>query len=262
MLRSKLLHSITNHRDWAKLSAVIELIHLSSLLHDDVIDNADTRRGKVTINKKYSNLHSIMLGDIFYSKAFYELSSFNQTIAKVISSAVTKLSLGELLDVELTNSFNSDIDKYYEMIYLKTSALIEATSEVGAILEGLDTNKYRLFGKNLGIAFQIIDDILDIVSDSKTLGKPAFSDFKEGKTTLPFIFLYQDLDSSDKNRLLSLFKKDLDSSESAWIKEKMKQYHSIEKSKEVVLKLAKEAKEAVNNQKLELIIDNMINRDF
>jgi octaprenyl-diphosphate synthase len=211
MLRSKLLHIITSSKDATKVSAIIEMIHLSSLLHDDVIDDATTRRGVETINSKYSNMHSIMLGDIFYSKAFFELTNFNQDIAKSISSAVTKLSLGELLDVELSKAINTDIDKYYEMIYLKTSALIESTAECGAILAKKDIKNYKIFGKNLGIAFQIIDDILDITQDEKTLGKPSFSDFKEGKTTLPMIFPVLSIITSSKPSSFILLSKSLTS---------------------------------------------------
>jgi len=148
MLRAKLVKMIASDVDMSDaIAAIIEMIHLSSLLHDDVIDEAMTRRGHKSINAEYTDKHAVMLGDIFYSKAFYELNSLDENIAKTISAAVTKLSLGELLDVELANSFNEDVEQYYEMIYLKTASLIEATTHCASILAGRSEEDYKIFGK-------------------------------------------------------------------------------------------------------------------
>nr|MBP3724147.1 polyprenyl synthetase family protein [Campylobacter sp.] len=190
-LRSKLILKIAGENNGAfLLCAIVELIHLASLLHDDVIDESDTRRGVASINAKFGAKNAIMLGDILYSKAFFEISKFDAKIAEIISEAVCKLSIGELMDVELGLNFNSDKEMYLQMIYNKTAVLIEAASRSAAILGGLESKKYAQYGKNLGIAFQIVDDILDITGDQTQLGKPAMQDFKEGKTTLPYILLY------------------------------------------------------------------------
>jgi len=264
MLRSKLVFLIApDSKLSVKISAIIELIHLSSLLHDDVIDEATTRRGKQSINSKYGNFHSVMLGDIFYSKAFYELSKLPQNIAQTISQAVTNLSLGELMDVELANSFNEDSQQYYKMIYLKTAALIEASAVSGAIIANKDIKKYQLFGKNLGIAFQIIDDILDVTQDEKTLGKPAFNDISEGKITLPILLLNQKLNQEDKKYLRSLFKKRLNQNEIMWIQERLRSFNIIDEVQKIAFDMAYEAKDAIKDNKgLIEIINKMISRSF
>ena len=192
MLRSKLILKIAGvNEESIKLCAIVEMIHAASLLHDDVIDEADTRRGKPTINALYDTKTSIMFGDILYSKAFTELSQMDKKVAYTISNAVTLLSIGELLDVGLTDQFNSDYDKYLDMIYKKTASLIEASAASAAILAKKDVEAFRLYGKNLGLAFQMVDDLLDITQDSQTLGKPAMLDFVEGKVTIPYLLLYE-----------------------------------------------------------------------
>ncbi len=120
MLRSKLILKIAGvNEESIKLCAIVEMIHAASLLHDDVIDEADTRRGKPSINALFDNKTSIMFGDILYSKAFTELSQMDKEVAYIVSNAVTLLSIGEMLDVDLTESFNSSYDKYLDMIYKK-----------------------------------------------------------------------------------------------------------------------------------------------
>ena len=203
-LRAKLILKIANENEDAPLlGAIVELIHAASLLHDDVIDDAMTRRGVSSVNATDGSKTSVMLGDILYSKAFSELVSFDKEIAKVISSSVTSLSKGEMMDVKMASSFNSDEETYLNMLYLKTATLIEAAASASAMLAKKDVAKHELYGKNLGLSFQIIDDILDITSDEETLGKPAMNDYVEGKCTLPYIYLYNVLGDNDKKRLLS-----------------------------------------------------------
>lgn len=265
-LRSKLLLNIAGKSDISfKLCAIIELIHLASLLHDDIIDDAKLRRGARSINDKFGAKNALMLGDILYSKAFFELSKMDANFAQIISDAVVKLSLGELMDINLSQEFNIDEDKYLKMIYHKTAVLIEASAKCGAILAGLSENNFANYGKNLGLAFQIVDDILDIKSNESILGKPIMSDFKEGKTTLPYIYLYKKLDNVDKNILVGFFKKELDKNEILWIKEQMIEKQILEE----VFNKAKTygnnalmAIESYNNASLNEIIDNMISREF
>ena len=169
-LRSKLLLKIAGESEQSlKICAIIELIHLASLLHDDVIDDADTRRGSPSINASFGTKNAVMLGDILYSKGFCELSKFPHEIAGEISGAVSKLSVGEMMDVDLSAKFNEDKSAYETMIYYKTAVLIEAAAAVGAMLAGLDARNFKIYGKNLGLAFQIIDDILDVTQDAATL---------------------------------------------------------------------------------------------
>ncbi|QKF81059.1 polyprenyl synthetase family protein [Halarcobacter ebronensis] len=264
MLRSKLILKITGvNEESIKLCAVIEMIHASSLLHDDVIDEADTRRGKASINALFDNKTAIMFGDVLYSKAFTELSQMDKEIAYTVANAVTLLSIGEMLDVDLTQSFNTSYEKYLDMIYKKTASLIEASAKAAAILSKKEKSKYALYGKNLGLAFQMIDDILDITQDSETLGKPAMLDFVEGKVTIPYLLLHERVE--DKTKLESLYKKSLSLEESNWIKEQMIQTKALEDSIKLAKELGLEAIDAVkdeNNESLVQIMYAMINREF
>ena len=243
-----------------KLAAVVEAIHLASLLHDDVIDEADLRRGVESINSKYGEFTAVMLGDILYSRAFYKLIDFGEEIARVVSNAVYLLSQGELEDVKLSKEMNLDKEKYMNMIYKKTASLIEASCKAAAITKGLNAVKYGKYGKNIGIAFQIVDDILDVIADEETLGKPAMLDFYEGKMTLPYIYLYEA--TPEKEILKSLYKKELSEEEKNWIRAEMQKYHIIEKCKEEAQKLVDEAKELVDIEELKVIADKIVNRKF
>lgn len=262
-LRSKLIYKIAGDDEKSVLlCAVVELIHLASLLHDDVIDDAALRRGEPSINAVFGNKNAIMLGDTLYSKGFFELSKFGGQISALISDAVCKLSLGELMDVELSKAFNDDENAYFRMIYYKTAVLIEAASGAAALLANADEKAHREYGKSLGIAFQIIDDILDITSDEATLGKPALADFKEGKTTLPYILLFKAQQKSEQDTLKSLFSKELSANESAWIKDQFNKYKIIEKSIQIARNYADKALSSVCNDELKEVVNAMINREF
>lgn len=264
MLRSKLILKIASVSDESiKLCAVVEMIQSASLLHDDVIDEADTRRGKPSINALFDNKTSIMFGDILYSKAFTQLTQMNLEVAYTIANSVTKLSIGELHDVEMTNEFNTSYDKYFNMIYNKTASLIEASAKAAAIICGKDKESFALYGKNLGLAFQMIDDILDITQDSETLGKPAMLDFVEGKVTIPYLLLHERLE--DKSKLESLYKKDLSTEEQQWIKDEMIANNVLVDSILQAQKLGLEAVEAIKDDEsedLKNIMNQMINREF
>jgi octaprenyl-diphosphate synthase len=264
MLRSKLILKIAGVSDESiKLCAVVEMIQSASLLHDDVIDEANTRRGKPSINALFDNKTSIMFGDILYSKAFAELTLMNKEVAYTIASSVTRLSIGELLDVEMTKEFNSSYDKYLNMIDNKTASLIEASAKSAAIIANKDKESFALYGKNLGLAFQMIDDILDITQDSATLGKPAMLDFVEGKVTIPYLLLHKRLE--DKEKLESLYKKELSSDEQNWIKQQMNETKALKDSIKLAQKLGLEAVEAIkdeHNEDLTNIMFAMIKREF
>ncbi len=265
MLRSKLILKIAGvSKESLELCAVVEMIHAASLLHDDVIDEADTRRGKPSVNALFDNKTAIMFGDILYSKAFTQLTQMDKKIAYTVSNAVTLLSIGEMDDVDLTDNFNSSYDKYLDMIYKKTASLIEAASRSAAIIAGLNEEKYALYGKNLGLAFQMIDDILDITQDSKTLGKPAMLDFVEGKVTIPYLLLHERLENKEK--LESLYKKELSNEESNWIKQQMNETKALEDSINLAKKIGNEAinvvKDEANSETLVLIMKAMTEREF
>ncbi len=262
-LRAKLVFKIAaNHPKAVRLAAIIEMIHAASLLHDDVIDEAMTRRGVESINASEGSKQAVMLGDILYSKAFSVLSEFDTKIAQCVADAVTSLSMGEMMDVEMANTFNSDEKTYLDMLYFKTASLIEASAKAAAMLAQKDIESHALYGRNLGISFQIVDDILDIVSDEKTLGKPALNDFVEGKCTLPYIYMYNKMNEEDKKKLVSLHAKVLTPKESQWIQDKMSEFNSVEESYLLAQRLSDEAKASIEDEVLKEILELMIKRSF
>lgn len=265
-LRAKLVLKIAgDSKEAVKLAAIIELIHAASLLHDDVIDEASTRRGITSVNASDGSKVAVMMGDILYSKAYTELVNFDVKISQAVAKAVTTLSIGEYIDVKMGEAFNADEEAYIDMIYKKTASLIEATAYCAAVLAGKKAEEYALYGKNLGLSFQIIDDILDITSDEKTLGKPALNDYKEGKTTLPYIYLHRALDEASGLRLQKAHGRSLDAEESLWIKEEMKKHGCVEQSYLLAQKLSNEAISAVakyDETALVSILDDMMKREF
>ena len=263
-LRAKLVLEIAGSDVTApRLGAIIELIHAASLLHDDVIDDATLRRGAPSVNATEDSKTAIMLGDALYSKAYSTLVAYDEAVAKTVANAVTALSVGELMDVRMSENFNADADAYMDMLYLKTAALIEASAKAAALMMGKDAEAYALYGKNLGISFQIIDDILDIVSDEATLGKPALHDYEEGKCTLPYIYLSEALEGEERERLLSYHREKLSTENAAWIKSKMKEHKSVERSYALAQKLSDKAIAAVcGDERLVGIIESMMKRSF
>ncbi len=263
-LRAKLILKIAPTETKAPLlAAIVELIHAASLLHDDVIDEATLRRGVASVNATEGSKTAVMLGDILYSKAFTELVGFDKEIAQTVAASVTALSKGEMQDVKMAENFNNDEKSYLDMLYLKTATLIEAAAKASAILASKDAQKYAVYGRNLGLSFQIIDDILDITSDEATLGKPAMNDFVEGKCTLPYIYLHEALSTQEKKKLEDLHAKPLQEQDSKWIKEKMKEHKSIERSFELAKELSNEAMQAVKDDtELVEILQTMIKRSY
>lgn len=173
------------------LAAVIEFIHTATLLHDDVVDHSELRRGKATANANWGNAPSVLVGDFLYSRSFQIMVDIGKMdVMQVISNATTVIAEGEVL--QLLNQRNPDLgeDAYLQVVLGKTAMLFEAATEVGAILADAsadDREAMRLYGRHLGIAFQIVDDLLDYLSDAETLGKNVGDDLAEGKTTMPLI---------------------------------------------------------------------------
>ncbi len=265
-LRARLILTIAGSGPAAiKTAAVVEMIHAASLLHDDVIDDAFVRRGRPSLNALYGNKTSIMFGDVLYSKAFHELVDIDRRVARVVSAAVVELSLGERRDVLLSQSFNTDREAYLHMIYQKTASLIEAASEAAAILAGKNPDAYRTYGRNLGIAFQMIDDLLDITQSAEQLGKPAMHDFQEGKTTLPYIYLHEALGEADRERLLAMHGRPVTEENAAWIRGKMAETGALERARGEAEALVNEAIGLMKRERepaLEAMARKMIERDY
>lgn len=188
-----------------KLAAIVEILHMASLMHDDVLDEADTRRQVTTLNALYGNQLPILMGDLVYTRAFsLSISLSTLHAAHVLARASEAICLGEIEQSFLRYSRDYDESRYYRVIELKTGELFGASCELGARYAGgtdEQTDALREFGESLGMGFQIIDDCLDIVGDEGVVGKSLGTDLETGKVTLPIIRLAQTLDDAGKERL-------------------------------------------------------------
>lgn len=178
------------------LAVVIELIHMASLVHDDIIDNASIRRGRESINSRWGNHASVLTGDYFFATAFNLINQHGkQDITDNISKSIQIMCAGEIKQMAL--AFNSDIseEEYLEKTFGKTACLFASSCKTGALASSMPENEVRSleeFGLCLGYAYQILDDLLDFLSDSMILGKPAANDLLEGNITLPVIYALRD----------------------------------------------------------------------
>ncbi|MDX2464389.1 MAG: polyprenyl synthetase family protein [Porticoccus sp.] len=176
----------------AALAAIIEFIHTATLLHDDVVDTSDLRRGRATANAKFGNAPSVLVGDFLYSRAFQMLVEIgNMNIMKIIADTTNIISEGEVQ--QLINAGNPDTSEvaYNEVIRKKTAQLFDAAAETGALLAGASPEQQAAMGRyghHLGMAFQLVDDALDYNGNTKDLGKNVGDDLAEGKPTLPLIY--------------------------------------------------------------------------
>jgi len=194
------------------LAACVELIHSATLLHDDVIDGSNLRRGIGTTNSIWGNQSSILVGDYLLSRCFeIMVEDGDLEILKLLSSTSAKIAQGEVLQLQHKGEGDLSEETYLKIIDLKTASLFSASTRVGACLSGSsekERNILEFYGKNLGLAFQIADDALDYNSEEKMFGKKIGKDFYEGKTTLPIIILFQRSNLSERQELLEIFKKE------------------------------------------------------
>jgi len=212
---SKLCGYLKGGRD-INLAACVELIHGATLMHDDVIDNSDIRRGKKTTNLIWGNKSSILAGDYLLSRCFQMIvEDGNLEVLKLLSSTSAKIAQGEILQLQHKNEIDMLEETYLKIISSKTAVLFSAATKVGAILSeksNKEKDALEFYGKNLGITFQIADDTLDYNSEVNSFGKKIGNDFFEGKITLPLILLFQQSNNSEKKQLEIIFKQDARSS--------------------------------------------------
>ena len=191
-----------------KLAAIIELLHNATLVHDDVVDESPTRRGVKSVNNIWTNAHGVLIGDYIYSKAFMLMVDLGNTkILKELSNATNDISKGELIQLDAIGNTGISLSKLEKISYFKTGRLFEASAKCGALLSDSKISYVENISncaKNLGIVFQIKDDLLDYLGQENTLGKPAFQDIKEGKVTYPFYFAYKNANSEDKKILVNM----------------------------------------------------------
>lgn len=186
-----------------KQAAMIEFIHTSTLLHDDVIDESSLRRGQKTANNTFGNAASILVGDFLYSRAFQLMVSANNIkIMQVMSDSTNIIATGEIMQLINIGNANITQSQYFNVIKYKTATLFSAATQIGAILGNVNNEQQKIFknlGMNLGLSFQIIDDILDYVGNTESIGKNLGNDLAEGKATLPLIYLINSSDNKISN---------------------------------------------------------------
>ena len=218
------------------LAACVELIHNATLLHDDVIDKSETRRGFKTTNSIWGNKTSILAGDYLLSRCFQMMvDDGSQEVLKLLSSVSSEIAQGEILQLQFEKQVDMVEKNYIDIITAKTSSLFGASMRIGGCINNKSNKEKEAlesFGRNLGICFQITDDILDYSSKEKIFGKKIGNDFKEGKLTLPIILLFQKLIGKEKDKLTNLFlKKERTEKEFSFILENLKKYKILEDCK-------------------------------
>lgn len=182
------------------MAAVIEFIHTATLLHDDVVDMSSLRRGRPTVNAQWNNPSSVLVGDFIYSRAFQILVRIgDMRIMEIMADTTNKIAEGEVLQLISKSNPNSTESDYMRVIENKTAILFQAAGQCGTLLAGAEeaiATALRQFGRHLGIAFQLIDDVLDYAGDADSLGKNVGDDLAEGKPTLPLIYAMEHADAN------------------------------------------------------------------
>jgi len=191
--------------DHRKLGVILELIHVATLVHDDIMDNADIRRGIPTASSKWGNSLSVLLGDCLFSHALMLASEFDDpNINRMIARASNDVCTGEIIQTQRRFDLNLSRETYFKIIRMKTAALFSAALKIGALLNGATPEiqeRMHSFGDNLGTAYQIYDDCLDLVGDEGTIGKTLGTDLAKGKFTLPMLNLMENASPGQKEKL-------------------------------------------------------------
>ncbi|HIE30245.1 TPA: polyprenyl synthetase family protein [Candidatus Poribacteria bacterium] len=237
--------------DVYELAVAVELIHAASLVHDDVVDEACLRRGRESVNKKWGNKIAVLIGDYLHTKVFSILATrkFNDAAMSIISEAIQAMCEGEIIHAFRKNDFEISKDDYLEIVDFKTGKLMTASCTIGA---HTGTNDQILidaiteYAKNLGIAFQIVDDLLDFVANEDVLGKQPFNDFREGKLTFPIIYTREQCNRYDRAKLERTFYAEFHTEENiAWISALLSKYNTKQSCLKVAQTYADKAKAAL-----------------
>ena len=232
----------------------VELIHTATLIHDDIIDNHLVRRGQETVFAKWGNNIATIMGDFLYSRAFTSLSEVGlHELMAILARATNIMSVGEMLQFQQAGQIDVDEASYMDMIYGKTASLFSASSECGAVI-GTDGNgdgtreSYSGFGKNVGLAFQITDDLFDYIAVDELIGKPVASDFTDGRVTLPFITAFRNAPDLKKKRVSELFHVGV-KEESDWgeVVSFVQSYGGVEYSLNKARELGEKAKDSLSS---------------
>lgn len=193
LLSANMFHGV--HAEHHHLAAIVEFIHTATLLHDDVVDESDLRRGKSTANHVFGNAASVLVGDFLYSRAFQMMVKLqNMRVMEILAEATNTISEGEVLQLLNVRKVDITEQEYLKVIHFKTAKLFEAATRLGAVISKADAQQEQglaAYGMHLGTAFQLIDDVLDLSGDPAKIGKKLGNDLAEGKPTLPLLYAIQ-----------------------------------------------------------------------
>ena len=233
-----------------RAAALIEMIHVATLIHDDVVDDADLRRGWPSVNRVWKNKLSILVGDFMFSKALTNMIHLKDFDAlDILSSTAQRLSQGEIQQIEKAIKKNMTKEVYYQMVSDKTASLFSAACKLGVMTITEDNDKREAlakFGEKFGLVFQIKDDLLDITGNVEGLGKPAGFDLKKNILTLPLIHLFEKLDSSDSKRVKRQLRNHVKKSELKEIRMLIENHGGIQFAEKQIDRLSKEAQDELN----------------
>jgi len=240
------------------VAAIVEFIHTATLLHDDVVDESDMRRGKETANNVWGNQAAVLVGDFLYSRAFEMMVDVDEMrVMSIMAQTTNTIAEGEVLQLLNINDADTSEERYFEVIYSKTAKLFEAACQLGAVLAGLPEDQEKAvaqYGVHLGTAFQLVDDILDYIADSDEMGKNVGDDLAEGKPTLPLIRAMQVSNENKQVEDTALIRSAIEEGGLDQIDEIMQ---IIEKTKSLEYTIEAAKREtALANQSLDILLDN------
>jgi len=231
-----------------KLGAVVELIHSATLVHDDIIDDAKVRRGRASVNAQWGNEITVLMGDWLYMTSFQiALGERHFKILDILTDVTRKMIEGELIQLSVNGSLDITEEQHLDISMRKTAFLFSACSQIGGILGSVTEEQQealRLYGLNIGIAFQMVDDVLDFTSTESTLGKPVGSDLKEGKLTLPLIYLMREGEAEHRDLVRTALKENsVETTHRDAIMDLVRQYGTAERVMAKAHDYARQAKE-------------------
>jgi octaprenyl-diphosphate synthase len=271
LLVSKML-KYDGYRD-VVYAAVVEFIHTATLVHDDIIDEANVRRGRTSVNYGWGNNLTVLVGDyIFMHSMAMALAEGNLEILRLLSDATIKMIEGEILGTEQNGRVDLSADDYFDIVGRKTAALFGATCRIPGFFVDLpeaSNAALHTYGYNLGICFQLIDDLLDFTSSTEVLGKPALSDLKEGKVTLPLILAMPRATTGERELIATVARhKSFDGTDPAEILAIVNRYDTLEQTREIARDYANRARKALESftaspakEALEVALDFVLERD-
>jgi octaprenyl-diphosphate synthase len=224
-----------------ELAAAVEIVHAATLIHDDIIDQSNTRRGIPTVHRQWGNKISVLVGDYMYTVSLNAaVQDGNPSLFPLMVSGTSDMVMGELYQLQYSNIESISENLYFKIIELKTARFMAMCSKMGAIKANFNPDECEVlytFGLNIGFAFQIIDDTLDLIESTEEIGKDIGNDFRDGKVTLPFLYLMQKLQGSEKELLGELFKNPTNENwlqVRGWLKEKGALQYALNIAKDYV----------------------------